>query len=347
MRHRTLPVQAGFTAIELLITLFVAGIFLLAGYQLFNTVMTDGGEARAESRASNIAYEYLRRYSNAATNPCTEQAPLTDEPLDITGLSAVTVSIALSCPQIDTPTLSKVESIVHYGNPIQTVRYATYVDASRGASASVDVTVGLVARYPFNGNANADVGGANGVIYGATPSANKDGVANMAYSFAAGSQQRIEIPSTFGLGTTYSSTTLWVYQASATGSGQYIKFGDTTSGFGLGIGSATYDNSAPGSKQVGLFEGVRWIDMGASSGAGWHFLCLVISNTGVPSLYRDGVLVGTYSGTNTIAPAGNITYVGGQAGLTRFVTGSIDDLRIYNRILTGSEITQLYTIGPK
>ena len=37
---------AGFTAVELLVTLFVAAAFLLAGYQLFNFVIRDGSKNR-------------------------------------------------------------------------------------------------------------------------------------------------------------------------------------------------------------------------------------------------------------------------------------------------------------
>ena len=33
------PSNAGFTAVELLITLFVAAAFIIAGYQLFNIVI--------------------------------------------------------------------------------------------------------------------------------------------------------------------------------------------------------------------------------------------------------------------------------------------------------------------
>jgi len=36
--------QAGFSAVELLITLFVAAAFLVAGYSLYNVVIKDGGE---------------------------------------------------------------------------------------------------------------------------------------------------------------------------------------------------------------------------------------------------------------------------------------------------------------
>lgn len=335
--------QQGFTAVELLITLFVAAAFIVAGYQLFNIVIKDGGDTRAESRASNIAYDYLRRYSNSATNPCSVQSPVSSQAINVTDLVDVKVSIAITCPQADAPTLSKVESIITYGNPSFTVRYATYVDKSKGATPYADVTNGLVARYLLNGNANADVGGVNGVVYGATPTSH-DGVPNTAYAFNATSSQYIEIPSTFGLTAVNATITTWVYQTSATGSGQYIKIGNG-SGYGIGIGSTTFDNINPGTKIFGLYEGVRWIDSSTALGSGWHFLALVINSSGTPSIYRDGVLIGSFAGTNAVAPTNNYTRIGGHTG--RFVTGSIDDVRIYNRPLSASEISQLYTLGAK
>ncbi|MGV9001532.1 MAG: LamG-like jellyroll fold domain-containing protein [Candidatus Saccharimonadaceae bacterium] len=338
--------QEGFTAVELLITLFVAAAFLVAGYQLFNVVINDGGDTRAESRASNVAYDYLRRYSNSATNPCSNQSPVSNQAISVTDLSDVKVTVAITCPQSDAPSLSQVESIINYGNPSVMVRYATYIDKSKGASSYVDVTNGLVARYLFNGNANDDIGGINGVVHGATPTSNLSGTPNTAYAFNAASSQYIEVPSTFGLTASNSTTSLWVYQATASASGQYIKYGSPTDlGFAIGIGTGTFNNSISGPSIVGLFEGVRWIDTTISLGTGWHFLSLVLNSAGTPLIYRDGALIGTYSGSITAIPAGNITRIGGHTN--RFVTGSIDDVRVYNRALSTSEISQLYTIGPK
>ena len=46
------------------------------------------------------------------------------------------------------------------------------------------LTNGLVAYYPFNGNANDESGhGNNGTVYGATLTADRFGRANSAYSF--------------------------------------------------------------------------------------------------------------------------------------------------------------------
>lgn len=124
--------KSGFTAVELLITLFVAAAFLIAGYQLYNVIIQDGGETRAESKAGNVAYEYLRRYSDNATNPCTAQTPLTAQSIDVEGLSDVTVTVTISCPYTATTSVSKIEAIVNYNNPQKDVRYATYVDKSKG-----------------------------------------------------------------------------------------------------------------------------------------------------------------------------------------------------------------------
>jgi len=124
--------QQGFTAVELLITLFVAAAFLISGYQLFNLVIKDGGDVRAESRAGNVAYEYLRRYSGDATSPCAPSTPVDNEAVTVTDLTDVTVTVTVTCSQAATPSVSKVTATITYNNPQKTVRYATFVDKSKG-----------------------------------------------------------------------------------------------------------------------------------------------------------------------------------------------------------------------
>lgn len=51
--------QQGFSAIELLITLFIAAVFLSAGYQLWGYVNKAGEESDQFAKASNISYDYL------------------------------------------------------------------------------------------------------------------------------------------------------------------------------------------------------------------------------------------------------------------------------------------------
>lgn len=126
--------QSGFTTVELLITLFVAAVFLIAGFQLYNVIIQDSGDTRAESRASNVAYDYLRRYSDSTSSPCTVQTPLSSHSIEVEGLSNATVTVAITCPYSasGTTALSKVEVTLTYNDPQKTVRHATYVDRSKG-----------------------------------------------------------------------------------------------------------------------------------------------------------------------------------------------------------------------
>lgn len=120
--------QEGFTAVELLVTLFVAAAFLIASYQLFSFVIRDGGETRSESKAASIAYDYLQRYSPTVTTPCSDSTPLSASPITVDTLVAASVTVRISCPNGSLTTLSKVEATVTYNNPAKTVRYATYVN---------------------------------------------------------------------------------------------------------------------------------------------------------------------------------------------------------------------------
>lgn len=119
--------ESGLTVVELLITLFVATAFLVAGFQLYNVIIKDGGKTRGEARASNVAYDYLRRYSGTATNPCTASTPLSNSAITVTGISAVTVSVSISCPYAAVTNVSKIDVTVRYNNPQETVKYGTYV----------------------------------------------------------------------------------------------------------------------------------------------------------------------------------------------------------------------------
>jgi hypothetical protein len=52
------------------------------------------------------------------------------------------------------------------------------------AQANADISAGLTASFPFNGNANDESGnGNNGVVYGAALTADRFGNANSAYAF--------------------------------------------------------------------------------------------------------------------------------------------------------------------
>src|SRR3989344_8640118 len=75
----------------------------------------------------------------------------------------------------------------------------------------------------------------------------------------------------------------------------------------------------------------------------WHHIAATQSGTAC-SIYIDGVLNDT--GTNTAIGNGNgQIYISSYDGAGYFFNGSIDEVRIYNRSLSGREITQLYNVS--
>lgn len=121
-------VESGFTAVELLITLFIAVAFLGTGYQLYSIVVKSSSDARMRSVASNVAYDNLRRYSSQATNPCTVVTPSPTPSLGSnSGLSSAAITVTFSCPFGTSSPTSKVQVSITYGLPQQEVVHAIYV----------------------------------------------------------------------------------------------------------------------------------------------------------------------------------------------------------------------------
>lgn len=119
--------QSGFSAVELLISLFIAVAFVGAGYQLYAVVIKDGSDAKLRARANDIAYDKLRSYSTQATNPCTSVTPSPTPALpNPSGLPNASITVSITCPYASDP-ISKVSVTISYGTPQQGVTHALFV----------------------------------------------------------------------------------------------------------------------------------------------------------------------------------------------------------------------------
>ncbi len=119
--------QTGFSAVELLITLFIATAFIATGYQLYSIIIKGGGDARMQAKASNIAYDNLRRYAPQATNPCSVFTPTPTPSVPAGSLPNATITISVTCPYGTAVSVTKVQVSVTYGTPQQEVDHALYV----------------------------------------------------------------------------------------------------------------------------------------------------------------------------------------------------------------------------
>lgn len=331
--------QSGFTVVELLITLFVAVAFLVSGYQLYNVIIKDGGQTRGESRASNLAYDYLRRYTSAATDPCAGSTPVSGATPTVAGLSAVSVTVTISCPYTNNNAISKVEAVVTYNTPQETVRYATYTTGVGYDGTGVSPT-GLVGWWKFNGNANTTVGTANGVVTGATLTVGQTGQANTAYTFSPTCCQYINT-STLPILPATLSISAWIYPtAYPSERGAIVTNSNSTDGYYLSLNSDGslqsywYGTSSPGyhttsPNSVPLNQ--------------WTFVTVTWSGAEV-KLYLNGALQTTVA-TSGGGSAAAVLNIGAQTSNQRQFGGKIDDIRMYSRVLNALEISNLNAEG--
>jgi len=128
---RTQQLQAGFSAVELLITLFIAVAFITTAYQLYSVVIQNGGDARSKAIANNIAYDNLRRYAPQATNPCSNVTPSPAPTIPAnSGLEQGAITVTITCPYGTSLWLSQVKVTVTYGMPQKEVVHALFVNTN-------------------------------------------------------------------------------------------------------------------------------------------------------------------------------------------------------------------------
>ena len=129
----------GLTTVELMVTLFVAALFILSGYQLYNAVNLRAGNSREMSEASNIAYRILREqaiydssFTKDTSSTCPSSSTLSPTPtLPLNTLPNPVVSV-YRCYVDTNSDLQRVTVQIEYGNdtPKRKVIHATYVSPS-------------------------------------------------------------------------------------------------------------------------------------------------------------------------------------------------------------------------
>jgi hypothetical protein len=205
---------------------------------------------------------------------------------------------------------------------------------------------GLVGYWPFNGNAyDASGNGNNGTVNGATFTTDRFGNVNSAYSFDGGAT--ISVPHNASLGfapTGDFSVSFWFYTTSTTFPQHFMgKRPNNTNVFNWQFLSGTNLNTPEYSFGSGLavnsYDGAiayQNLDVGQ-----WVQLVGVYSN-GNWKLFRNGVQIDETLG---ILASNDVfcNLIFGNSGNAEPFTGKLDDISIYNRALTPSEITQLYT----
>jgi len=208
-----------------------------------------------------------------------------------------------------------------------------------------ELTDGLVAYYPFNGNTNDESGnGHHGTNHGALLSSDIASNANSAYRFD-GIDDYIEIldADSLDIGLSDYSISAWVKTTSPTNNGRIFSKGSSAciTGYMLRLNGnqAHLENAYNQSCQVFLAGNIDIAD------DQWHFIVGVVNRSEGGFLYIDGQLDASQQIDTSMFNLSNDrnAWIGRNDvhGIEAF-NGTIDELRIYNRVLTEAEIQQLY-----
>ena len=200
-----------------------------------------------------------------------------------------------------------------------------------------DLGWGLVAYYPFNGNANDMSGnGNNGTVDGATLTADRHGKANSAYYFDG--QSRIEVPNSNSLKSMMNdySISLWTKSSenmlSPLCKSSYL---DYPIHFRISIVDKMVEAIANGNNFQ--FTNLWQINQ-------WNHIALIYSGD-ICRLFLNNNEVASPVVSQGKYPYSidNILYIGQDPhGWMEHHIGEIDDIRIYNRALTSDELNALY-----
>ena len=203
-------------------------------------------------------------------------------------------------------------------------------------------TEGLIAWYPFNGNANDESGnGYDGVVQGASLSENRFGIENQSFSFD-GMDDYISVSNDFNFNEL--TVSVWIKQNQFAETYSAIIDRSLTNNIGWWIedNAVSYDSLlftggvASGNyfrTQAARPQPNAWTHIGA------------LYSSGNQQLFINGVLV-DQDVNSLMLQFPEVTMFLGKRTNSAFWDGSIDDVGIWNRALTEDEILTLYNAEP-
>ncbi len=235
------------------------------------------------------------------------------------------------------------------------------------APISGTAAAGLNLAYPFSGNANDVSGnGNNGIPQNSpTPTTDRYGAANSAYSFNGSTQYiatttAISNSSTNTWGPQNFSISVW-FKTTTTSGGLLVGFRAPQTGVGT---ETKWDRHIYMTNSGQLYYGAyvvttasRWTINTTSTynDGNWHHVVATTSTTGGSFLYVDGVLQASNTGMTTsenflgvngywrIAAGRLDTWL--SAPTSNYFAGSLDDIAIYTSALTQSQVYSAYGAG--
>ena len=206
---------------------------------------------------------------------------------------------------------------------------------------STNFQTGLIAYFPFNGNANDESGKNNhGVVTGATLTTDRFGQTNKAYNFNGTNNWIIASVPQIPTGSNPRTISVWAKATPDPTRGVGLVY------YGLPVNRETFaimQNNSPYTWCVGTHGGGNGVDTGIVVDSSWHHV--VASYSDKLRIYFDGQLKG--EATLTINTGFSSLFIGASVDLIsgQAYPGVIDSVRVYDRALNASEVNVLYQLN--
>ncbi|MCP4347513.1 MAG: hypothetical protein GY795_18565, partial [Desulfobacterales bacterium] len=210
------------------------------------------------------------------------------------------------------------------------------------SSDEVDLTEGLAAYYSFNGNANDESGNRNhGTVNGAVLTSDRFGEPNSAYSFDGDSNILVSDSASLDI-TDAISVTGWINPSSLSASWQTI----ITKGNEPHENYSVFLERTKSLHIANVIDGKRYYwnsDSLVTQTDNWYFFTVTYDGK-TEKCYINGIYAGSKEISGTLTANDHNLQIGMRGNGTSFY-GIIDDIRIYNRAISESEIQSLYQQG--
>lgn len=217
-------------------------------------------------------------------------------------------------------------------------------------SASGDITSGLIAHYEFEDNINDSTNTYNlSIAAGGSEAYSTSGKYGKAYLFNGSDNYLKTLDNAITEGNT-GTISFWVKDT--------VDSGQAYVGMQNNSGATTYNPViyTDASQNLGAYGNTHEYPAD-QSGVGavmfdgsWHHIVLTFSGTGTATFYFDGAYVPPMDSSADDYKLGTRMFIGAQLANNitpeNFFAGEMDEVRIYNRALTATDVNELYNYQP-
>ena len=235
------------------------------------------------------------------------------------------------------------DTTVCNGTPVTLTASTILSPVANNCSLPSNLQNGLVGYFPFCGNANDESGnGNNGTVNGASLTTDRFGNIDSAYDFN-GINNFISIPNIAATGNSSRTFNAWVRLIEINPTSRSNSMIST----GYPSNSSTFNFRLASAKlEVMGYNNDVWDSTTNLSPNTWHF-CSVTYDSSNIKFYLNGILIDTILISNPYTTSGQNNFFGknNHIGWEYYLNGKLDDVSMYNRALSQSEISQLYNIS--